>query len=294
MVLGASWSFACVSLLELYVVLKPTLLAITVLLLALSLVQAPYLSLQPLQNLPTVLALAGLLVCLKRGWLSDLSFACLVVFLWLHILGARYIYSYVPYDQWTAAVFGSEFSDWFGWRRNHYDRLVHFAFGLLCVVPVVEVSIRHMRLGWWLAVAMGVMAIASVSAVYEVFKWGIAVVMAPEYAERYNGQQGDLWDPQKDMALAMLGSVVAVGLLGFRRSVFNAENAVSAEISFYSLRSSVFFAGSAFKKRKLVKWPSVKSSATSPWTMIRRLSGRFSSIGSSAGKRRLLVRRAKT
>ena len=205
--------------------LKPSLLLLTVVLLALSLVQAPYLSLQPLQNSPTVLALAGLMVCMKRGWLSDLSFACLVVFLWLHILGARYIYSYVPYDQWTAAVFGGELSAWFGWQRNHYDRLVHLAFGALWMVPAVEVCHRKLGLSRWLSLALGVMFILAVSAVYEVFEWGIAVVMAPNYAEAYNGQQGDLWDPQKDMALAWVGSLVAVVLLVFRGSFFNAEGA---------------------------------------------------------------------
>ena len=73
--------------------LKRVLLLATVLFLALSLVQAPYLSLQPMQNSPTVLALALLLVCDRKGWLSTPAFSCLVIFLWLHILGARYIYS---------------------------------------------------------------------------------------------------------------------------------------------------------------------------------------------------------
>ena len=59
------------------------------------------------------------------------------------------------------------------------------------------------------------MVIATVGAVYEIFEWGIAVVMAPNYAESYNGQQGDLWDPQKDMALALLGSLVSLALLAF-------------------------------------------------------------------------------
>ena len=209
--------------------MKPTLLTITVLLLALSLVQAPYLSLQPLQNSPTVLALAGLLVCMKKGWLSNLSFACLMVFLWLHILGARYIYTYVPYDDWTAAIFGSELSDWFGWRRNHYDRLVHLAFGMLFMAPIVEVFQRYLGLKRWLSLVGGVLVILAVSAVYEVFEWGIAVIMAPNYAEAYNGQQGDVWDPQKDMALALAGSLMATTLLVLRGPSFNAEGTADAE-----------------------------------------------------------------
>ncbi len=170
-----------------------------------------------MQNSPTVLALALLLVCERRQWLSRVSFVCLVVFLWLHILGARYIYSYVPYDEWTAAVFGSSISEWFSWERNHYDRLVHFAFGALWVGPIAEVAMRYGRLSRWTSVCLAVTAILGISALYEIFEWAIAVTMAPDYAEAYNGQQGDLWDPQKDMALAFAGSVV--GALFLFRSI---------------------------------------------------------------------------
>lgn len=68
---------------------------------------------------------------------------CLVVFLWLHILGARYIYSFVPYDDWSRSVLGSGISEWFGWERNHYDRLVHLCFGGLWMVAIPVVGGLH-------------------------------------------------------------------------------------------------------------------------------------------------------
>src|SRR3546814_3124102 len=103
-------------------------------------------------------------------------------------------------------------SDIFGWARNHYDRLVHFAFALLSVVPVAEIARRHgglSRRGAMLAVVGWVL---SVSCLYEIFEWLLAIVAGGETAERYNGQQGDPWDVQKDMALTALGVVGVVAL----------------------------------------------------------------------------------
>ena len=135
--------------------------------------------------------------------------SCLAAMLALHILGARWIYSFVPYEQWCDAVIGSGPSDWFGWTRNHYDRLVHFAFGVLMTLPLAEAARRYARLAPAVALAFAWLAVAGVSAVYEVFEWALAVIAAPDFAEKYNGQQGDFWDAQKDMALAMAGSSIA-------------------------------------------------------------------------------------
>ena len=87
--------------------------------LGLSLVDSPYPRGQALQHAPTVVALALLAVAARRGWLTNPASCCLVAFLWLHILGARYIYSFVPYDDWSTAIWGSSISEWFGWERNH-------------------------------------------------------------------------------------------------------------------------------------------------------------------------------
>jgi putative membrane protein len=168
---------------------------------------------QWLQHVPTVVALPALLLAAKRGWLSDLSMSCLAAMLALHILGARWIYSYVPYEQWCDAVIGSGPREWFGWSRNHYDRLVHFAFGLLMTLPLAEAARRYARMGVASSLAFAWLSVAGVSAAYEVFEWALAVIAAPDFAEKYNGQQGDFWDAQKDMALAMAGSSLAVMIM---------------------------------------------------------------------------------
>ena len=149
----------------------------------------------------------------RRNWISRSSFLCLSFFIWLHILGARYIYSFVPYDKWVTTLIGSSASEWFGWDRNHYDRLVHFLFGMLFVIPAAELGSRCGKLSPKWAVSFAVLVVLSISALYEVFEWLLTVVMAPRHAEAYNGQQGDMWDAQKDMALAFVGSVVTLPFL---------------------------------------------------------------------------------
>ncbi|MFI9813544.1 DUF2238 domain-containing protein [Saccharothrix variisporea] len=158
---------------------------------------------QALHTSLTVVALVAL-VWVQRRWPLPLgSWLLVLLFLSLHTIAARWLYSNVPYDQWTDAVFGFRVSDVFSWRRNHFDRLVHFCYGV-CLAGVV---VR--RLGWLRTLEV----VVSTSAVYELFEWGIAMVLAPDLAEAYNGQQGDMWDAHKDMALALTGAVVTLGVV---------------------------------------------------------------------------------
>jgi putative membrane protein len=168
---------------------------------------------QWLQHVPTVLAIPALAWGAHKRLLTTGAFACLAVVLALHILGARWIYSFVPYDEWSTALFGASPREAFGWTRNHYDRFVHFAFGLLMPLPLAETAMRYGNLCRRWALAWALAAVAAISALYEVFEWLLAVIAAPEMADAYNGQQGDGWDAQKDMALALLGGVVALAWL---------------------------------------------------------------------------------
>ena len=98
------------------------------------------------------------------------------------------------------------------------DRLVHVAFGVLAVRPVVEVvrlGGAGRKAGLWAALGF----VLSVSCLYEIFEWGLTLTIAGDLADDYNGQQGDLWDAQKDMALAALGVLagIAWASLGRRR-----------------------------------------------------------------------------
>lgn len=187
-------------------------------------VAQPYPALAPLQHGPTV-AIAMMAPWLLSRWpLSDRAVGCIWLFLLLHTLGARWIYSYVPYDDWARAISGHDLSAIFGLRRNGYDRVVHFAFGALLTFPVAQAARRFggMRPAPGLAFAFAAIGLGSAS--YEIFEWLLTLFAAGEAADYYNGQQGDVWDAQKDMAAAQIGSAIAIVLLLCRRAASHIGN----------------------------------------------------------------------
>lgn len=175
---------------------------------ALSYVGAAYPADLTLHHAGTAAGFAVLVWTMRRAPLSDRSFARCVAFLVLHVLAAHWLYTFVPYDEWTQSLLGFRVTDTFDLRRNHFDRLVHFAFGALLVGVVREIAeVRGgVRRAWARAIAVD--AVLSTSAVYELFEWLLAVAASPDRAERYNGQQGDAFDAQKDMAFAAAGALV--------------------------------------------------------------------------------------
>lgn len=184
---------------------------------ALSWIHAPYPDQMYLQHIPTVAALVAWPFLARRFPLSDSAVSCLAAFLLLHVLGARYIYSYVPYDRWTQHLFGFEITRRFGFRRNHFDRVVHFAFGALWVRPVWEVCVRYLRLPRRFAYYTAFEFVLAFSMLYELVEWGLSLALAGQDADAYNGQQGDIWDAQKDMSCALLGAVIALAVLWITR-----------------------------------------------------------------------------
>jgi putative membrane protein len=162
---------------------------------------------QALHHSLTALGLVALMLVQRRRPLPYSSFLLILIFLVLHSVAARWIYSFVPYDDWTQALFGFRLNEALGWERNNFDRLVHLSYGL-CFGPVFFRLFRETKRAALLAVEL----VLSTSAVYELFEWAIAMTLAPGAAEAYNGQQGDMWDAHKDMSLATAGAVVAVAL----------------------------------------------------------------------------------
>ncbi len=183
------------------------LIGLLLVLLLLAQIDQPYPEVALLQHIPTMLLIVAAPWLLRRWPLSTPAVACIVAFMALHTLGGRYAYSNVPYDDWARALTGTGLSDAFGWTRNHYDRLVHFAFGALSVVPVAEIARRWGGLGPRGAALTVIGWVLAISCLYEIFEWLLTIVAAGETADRYNGQQGDIWDAQKDMALATLGAI---------------------------------------------------------------------------------------
>jgi len=164
------------------------------------------------ENLP-IMILVALVAWLHRyhrfSGTAYLFMAFLVV---LHTIGGHYTFERVPFD-WVTG--------WFGFERNHYDRLAHFTVGFYAY-PVAEIlQARRLVRPGWLLLLFAVSAILAVAAAYEIFEWIFAVSADPVAGLTVLGSQGDPWDAQKDMLADGLGALFAIAvfrLTGRRRA----------------------------------------------------------------------------
>ena len=160
-----------------------------------------------------VLAFGAALLVTRRWFVfSRTSYTLIFLYLCLHAVGAHYTYSLVPYDDWWRALTGHGFNSMVGWERNNFDRVVHFSYGLLLAYPIREIFLRVVEVrGFW-AYFLPMDVTLSTSALYELLEWGAAATVGSELGAAYLGTQGDIWDAQKDMALAAGGAVIAMAI----------------------------------------------------------------------------------
>jgi putative membrane protein len=155
-----------------------------------------------LENLLVIAAIAILVGTYRWFPLSDLSYLLITAFLTLHAVGAHYTYAQVPLGFWIQNAFGLS--------RNHFDRIVHFSFGLLMAYPIREVFLRVANArGFW-AYYLPLDVTLAFSALYEIMEMVVATMVAPGTGDAWLGTQGDVWDPQKDMGLAALGALLCM------------------------------------------------------------------------------------
>jgi len=157
-----------------------------------------------LENLLVILVAIVLVVSYPWFQFTNLSYLMFAVFLSLHMAGAHYTYSETPLGFWL--------QDWLGWKRNHYDRIVHFSFGLLLAFPLREELLRQPRVKRSWSYVLAVAMVLALSALYEVIEGAAALVINPELGTAFLGTQGDEWDSQKDTLLAFLGAILAMTL----------------------------------------------------------------------------------
>ena len=134
---------------------------------------------------------------------SMTALVLLLVFSALHALGAHYTYAEMP---WFEPI-----GKFFGFERNHFDRVVHFLFGLLLFRPFFEILyhyINNLKVVLWVTVSI----IVSISALYEILEWVATIVFHPNLGIAFLGTQGDIWDAQKDMLAADIGAVINLSL----------------------------------------------------------------------------------
>jgi putative membrane protein len=155
-----------------------------------------------LENLLVFFYGALLLLTYRRFAFSNRSYLLFTVFMSLHLVGAHYTYAEVPFGFWL--------QDALELTRNHYDRIVHFAFGLLIAYPFRELLLRAAGVVRSWSYLMAVIVVLAFSASYEVIEGIVAMIVDPELGMAYLGTQGDVWDAQKDTFLAFSGAVIAM------------------------------------------------------------------------------------
>lgn len=161
-----------------------------------------------LESVPVLVALPLLALTWRRYRLSDLLYVFIALHAVVLLLGGHYTYARVPLGDWAGHLFG--------WERNNYDKLGHFAQGFVPALLTREILIRFSPFraaprSWYVPV-LAVAAPLAFSALYEIIEWQ-AALLAGAAADEFLGTQGDVWDTQSDMALALVGALCAVILL---------------------------------------------------------------------------------
>lgn len=170
------------------------------------------------ENGPIVLLVAVLVYLYSKNIrFSNTAYAFMFVLPFLHTIGGHYTFERVPFD-W--------FNDFFGFERNMFDRIGHFAAGFYAL-PIIEYLVGrpstgadHQPVGGlvakkWIAMTYGIFAIAFLAVFYEWVEWWYAEIWGGESGAAFLGSQGDIWDAQKDMLLDVLGAVASLMVYTF-------------------------------------------------------------------------------
>jgi putative membrane protein len=163
-----------------------------------------------LENVLVALFILAMAALYRRFVFSRVSMTLIFIFLCIHAVGAHYTYSEVPIDKWSSVLTGHSIADLTGWKRNHFDRFVHFSYGLMLAYPIREIFLRIANVrGFWGYFLPWDLTL-STSLLYELIEWAAAGIFGGELGMAFLGAQGDIWDAHKDMALAGLGATFAV------------------------------------------------------------------------------------
>jgi putative membrane protein len=160
-----------------------------------------------LENILVFAFLAFLIATYKKFQFSDLTYLLICIYLCLHVYGSKYTYA----DN----LFGFWLQEALDLGRNHYDRIVHFSFGFLLAYPMREMFLKWLKFPSWVAWLLPIEIVLSVSGFYEIIEWLVADIFFAAQGDAYLGTQGDVWDAQKDIALATVGAILATTIVSF-------------------------------------------------------------------------------
>jgi putative membrane protein len=154
-----------------------------------------------LEVFPALIGIVIVLATRKRFPLTTLLYTLLCIHAIILMVGGHYTYAEVPFGFWMQRAFGL--------ARNDYDRIGHFAQGFVPAILSREILIRFgvvRRRGWLFFIVVSICL--AISAAYELLEWSVSIATGSK-GDAFLGTQGDVWDTQKDMLLALIGAIVA-------------------------------------------------------------------------------------
>jgi len=155
-----------------------------------------------LEVFPGIVALLVLMLTFKKFRFTYLTYFFILVHCYILFVGGHYTYAQVPLFEWVKETFHQS--------RNNYDKVGHFAQGFIPAMVMRELIVRLeiVKRGIWLPF-LTVCVCMTISAVYELFEWLVAV-LSGQSSEAFLGTQGDVWDTQSDMLFALTGAICMV------------------------------------------------------------------------------------
>lgn len=157
-----------------------------------------------LENLFPLGQLTAVIIAYRYFKFTRLSYYMIFFYLFVQSWGGHFTYA-------EAAPFNF-LRDHYGLSRNHYDRFAHFMLGFLVSIPVREILMQVVKTSRrWLAFLTATVIIA-IGAFYELIEWWVAVLATPNLGDKFLGTQGDIWDTQWDIFLALLGAVLTLAI----------------------------------------------------------------------------------
>ena len=156
------------------------------------------------ENLTVLILIATMLILRARQiYFSNTAYIMMFVLVYLHTIGGHWTFAKVPFN-WV--------TDFFGFQRNHFDRIAHFSVGFYAFAIAEWLDRRQLVANRFLLFVFPVCTIAGIAALYEIIEWLFAALANPEAGIAYLGSQGDIWDAQKDMLADTFGALVATCL----------------------------------------------------------------------------------
>jgi putative membrane protein len=158
-----------------------------------------------------------LLLYARKIRFSNAAYAFMFVLICLHTIGGHYTFALVPFDRVT---------DYFGFARNHFDRLAHFSVGFYAFAVAEWLYLKKMVSNKFLLFTYPVFLIATIAMSYELVEWIYAAKAPAADALNYLGSQGDIWDAQKDMLADTLGAIFATGVFFTVRKLWSNQGKI--------------------------------------------------------------------